>query len=205
MSSYYYLISSLTLPVLGEKSPLSLERFMDSCSDWVSGSEYMELENVSLIPDFEIVSKNKVVNQWKNWENCLRNRVAKTRAGNLNRSAASYIQEERDVFSEIDRGVQEAYSAENPMLKEKVLDELRWKELDSLESGNQFKFAILCIYKLRLMLCEKWLTRESEKGVRNLDDVLLDFYSPDKNDKKENGKQTTDNNSTAQNPDERQK
>jgi hypothetical protein len=179
MSSYYYLISSLTVPVLGSKPLLSLGKFMESCSEWISESEYRELENVLLIPDYEHISKNKVVNQWKNWETCLRNRMVTARTGKLNKSAAHYLQEEKDFFSEIERAVQEAYSAGNPMLKEKILDELRWKELNELESGHLFNFDLLCIYKLRLMLCEKWLTRESEKGERNLDAVLLNFYSPE--------------------------
>jgi len=180
MSSYYYLISSLSMPVLGEKLPQTLESFMDSCSNWLPDSEYRELEKISLIPDYERLSKNKLVNQWKNWETCLRNRFAKIRSDNLQKNASTFLQEEKDVFSEIDKGVQEAYSAENPMLKEKALDKLRWKELDNMESGNKFNLAILCIYKLRLMLSEKWIARESEQGERNLEATLLKFYSPEK-------------------------
>jgi len=185
MSSYYYLISSLPMPVLGEKQPQSLDSFMDSCSNWVSASEYRELKNISLIPDHEKVSKNFIVNQWKNWDTCLRNSVSKTRSGALNRDATPFLQEERNAFSEIERGVQESFSAENPMLKEKTIDELRWRELDNLEAGHLFDFSKLCIYKLRLMLCAKWLTRETEKGERNLDAVLLKFYSPEKNNDEE--------------------
>ena len=185
MSSYYYLISSLSTPILGERPQLTLEKFINACSDWVSESEYQELVNVSLIPDFEKISKNSVVNQWKNWETCLKNRIAVIRAGNLNKEATNYTLEEKDFFSEIERGVQEAFSAASPMAKEKMLDELRWTELDNLESGHQFDLSILCIYKLRLMLCEKWLNREVESGEKNLDTVLLKFYTPEKNEEDE--------------------
>ena len=181
MSSYYYLISTLPMPVLKEKPLLTLEEFMSSCSEWLPDSEYIELDNISLIPDLEKISKNKIINKWETWETCLRNRIAKVRSSKLGKNAAQYIQEEKNVFSELERRVQDAYSAENPMLKEKALDELRWKELDNMESGHQFDFSMLCIYKLRLMLCEKWIDREDEKGERNLDAILLHFYTAEKN------------------------
>jgi hypothetical protein len=182
MPSYYYLISSLSILVLGEKPPLSLEKFMDSCSTWLSDSKYKILQDTSLLPDFEQISKNKVVNRWKNWETCLRNRMIIARARDLNKDATSYIQEERDYFSEIEREAQEAYSANNPLAKEKILDEIRWKALDNLECGHLFDIEMLCIYKLRLMLCEKWITRKREMGEKNLDAVLLKFYSPENNE-----------------------
>jgi len=92
----------------------------------------------------------------------------------------------KDYFSEIDRGVQEAFSAKDPKLKEKILDNLRWKELDNLESGHQFDVTKLCIYKLRLMICEKWINRQIEKGETNLESIVEHFYNSHKIDDQTN-------------------
>ncbi len=181
MASYYYLISSLSSLVLGEKPQLTLTDFMELCSEWVSSSEYEQLDSVSLIPSPESLPKNITVKKWEDWETCLKNQIVKLRAGDLKKDPSNYTQEEKDYFSEIERGVQEAFSAQDPYLKEKILDELRWNALSNLESGHQFDLSTLCIYKLRLMLCEKWLTREQEKGEKNLDDILAKFYTPDSN------------------------
>ena len=174
---YYYLISSLPMLALGEKIPMTSEEFLSNCSDWVSKSKYKQLCDVSLNPDTDQNPKNKTVIGWYNWETCLRNRIAKTRSTKLEKDISKYTKEERDAFSEIDRGIQESFAADNPKLREKILDELRWKEIDNLESGHLFDLGKLCIYKLRLMLCEKWLDREYEKGQSNLDKALKIFYS----------------------------
>lgn len=172
MSAYYYLVSSLPMLMMGETAPISLENFMESCKDWLSDKELDQLTKLDLTPtETAPFDSDSSAGKWNQWETSLRNRIAKHRASSLNKDADHYTQPEKDVFSEIERIVQEAYSV-NPLEREKIFDKNRWQQLDNLEAGHEFDFDKLCIYKIKLMLNEKWKHRKTEQGVENLNTIL---------------------------------
>ena len=65
--------------------------------------------------------------------------------------------------------MREAFAAENPLEREKMLDAARWRKLEELELGNLFNFNVLCAYKLKLELLLKWKARNAELSQKNLD------------------------------------
>jgi hypothetical protein len=81
--------------------------------------------------------------------------------------------------SDIDRSIEEVLSVPNPAEREKMLDSLRWKALDDLEFGHNFDFDSLCIYKIKLMLLEKWVGKDQRKGLENLDAILNKIEKPE--------------------------
>jgi hypothetical protein len=179
MSTFYYLISSLPSISLWEKPEIDSETFLSSCKEWLNDKEIELLKDVNLLPAEESTHKIATVTRWYNWETCLRNRIARLRSGKLDIDHTQYLQEEHDFFSESDRIVQEAMIADNPLEKEKMLDEQRWNFLNSLEAGHSFDLELLCVYKLKLKLCEKWLDRITEKGKDNFDKALNTLYKED--------------------------
>lgn len=181
MSKYYYLVS--TLPMLrwftvnhhewNENIPFSSDDFMARCSGWLSESEFRRLNKLSLIPSEDISSPaGYSAEKWYVWETCLRNKIVKFRVLSSEKDAEKNIRTESDCFSEIDRGVQEAFTASDPIKREKALDLLRWNMLEDIESGHHFDFDKLCVYKLKLMLREKWIGRDEKKGSENLEYIL---------------------------------
>jgi len=163
-----------------EPSFLSVGSFLELCSSWLDEKEMEELECLSLCPpdeDGPVLFSGEVSAFWNQWETCARNRIARQRASRTDKDAGVYLREEKDFYSEVDRGVQDAYSIQNPLEREKALDCLRWNMLDNLESGHFFDFEFLCVYKLKLMIREKWSSRKKEQGEANFSSVVDEILS----------------------------
>ncbi|MEI6056024.1 MAG: DUF2764 family protein [Lentisphaerota bacterium] len=176
--SIYYLVSSLPSFNFGDKPFYTSEGFVRQCSDWISPENIKELERVSLIPVESYSGNIQFIKSWYELLGALNCYSVKYRALKLNRDSSSILEERNKIYSDIEKGVQEAFSSENPMEKEKRLDRLKWSILDSLEVGHMFDFDKLCIYKLRTLLCEKWLTRKEPEGKKNLEAALSVLYKP---------------------------
>ena len=176
MSTFYYLISSLPSISLWEMPEINTDRLFDICDEWLSVKEMEVLKQVELSPNENIRKHIPTLVKWYNWETCLRNRLARHRSGKIDIDYTPYLREEHDYYSEIERIAQEAIAADTPLEKEKFLDEQRWSYLTNLEAGHIFNFDLVCIYKLKLMLCEKWLARDTERGKQNFDKALNELY-----------------------------
>lgn len=172
MAGYYYLISSLPMLMFDEKALLSVEEFIEACADKISESDLNILNKLVLVPEAEqTYPANSVAERWRQWEIYLRNRIASHRAPH-GKDIHSYLQEEKSCFCDIDTGIQEAFGIKNPLEREKYFDRMRWNALDDFESGHHFDFDKLCVYKLKLLLSEKWNERQVEQGEKNLDVML---------------------------------
>lgn len=173
--SYYYLISSLPAIIFGEKPYYSSEEFVKLCSSWIGKSNIEKLSKLTLSPE-DTATDSCFAKDWYKYEKILRNSSVKSRASKLNKDPLSYLKPENKIYTDIERSVQDSFSAANPLEKELALDRLRWKIIDFLETGHFFDLEKLCAYKLRLLICEKWISRKPEDGQRNLDAVLESLY-----------------------------
>jgi hypothetical protein len=172
MAGYYYLISSLPMLMFDGEAPMTVEEFVSNCHDHISKRDSELLEKLSLIPEIDqTFPAGSAADRWKQWEICLRNRIAVHRAPQ-GKDVHGYLRDESGCFCEIDSGIQEAFAIKNPLDREKYFDRMRWRALDDFESGHHFDFDRLCVYKLKLMLLEKWSNRQVPEGVKNLESML---------------------------------
>ncbi len=178
MAEYYYFVSSLPMLEKYAEPFLSTEQFVVSCEDWLSADDLSLVQNVELVPtqDKNFPSGTAAA-KWNEWEISLRNKIAKARAGKLNRELEGNTLPETDCFSELDRAAQEIAAAHNPLEAEKIIDNLRWSKIEDLEACHNFDADKLCVYKIKLMLCEKWLEREESKGIEKFNNVIDSIYS----------------------------
>ena len=171
MTEYYYLVSSLPVLEQDGQLKLTLEQFYEQCAEWLTEEELNILHKLGLVPtedaDFKAGSAAEL---WYRWEISLRNEIAARRAGR-GRDISTMTLYEKDYFSEIERGVQAAYSAPNPLEREAIFDHLRFQYLNDLESAHQFDFERLCIYKIKLLLLLKVKDRDIEAGYSVLEDI----------------------------------
>ncbi len=174
MLSYYYIISSLPTQFLGRKPSITSAELLNHHRNSIPDSHYHLLEKITLEPVMDIISMNSTLGKWYFWEIALRNAIAKKRGLILKRDSSKYLNAEPDVFSNITKWIHDAFAAQNPMDKAKILDTARWNELDNLEWNHAFDIEKLLIYKLKLLLCEKWLDRE--KGIKKLDKCIDSIY-----------------------------
>jgi len=173
MAEYFYFASSLPMLEKYAEPLMSSEEFVESCGDWLSKHDLALVKGISLIPsEGKNLEHGSAAAMWNEWEISLRNKLARTRAGKLNREVENDLLTETDCFPEIDRVVQDVAAAHNPLEAEKVLDDMRWSKLDDLEACHDFDVNKLCAYKLKLMLCEKWLPRQEKLGIEKFNEVI---------------------------------
>lgn len=176
MGQYYYLISSLPMIRQDEAPGISVESFLEECGKWLDGNELDIINFLTLVPG-EGDAQVAALNAWNDWENKLRNSLARLRGHKLSRDAEAVCRHENDYFSEVERAAQDFSAIASPLDRERMLDDLRWKRLEDLESGHIFDFDRLCIYKLKLMLRLKWSDRKKEPGEKNFSELLDKVYS----------------------------
>jgi len=185
MAEYYYLVCSL--PDINWESEPSLksDRFLTLCADWLSEAEKNTLANLTLTPpaprdtsDFFAeksdlpMAAEPVVKNWYRWETALRNRLVRQRAG-AGQDVGKLLRGEPEMICEIEVGITEAWNHADPQEREHVIDRLRWRFLEELENSNTFNFGYLCLYKLKLLIKEKWLPRRRENGREMLEQTIV--------------------------------
>jgi len=184
MAELYYLVSSLPDLSWEAEPAFGSERFLALCNDWLSEGEKNTLTTLSLqppapcdhsdyfaaAPQLKTVSAS-VASAWYRWETALRNRLVKQRAA-AGQDPARMLHGESELVTEIENGVTEAWNQTDPMERERVLDRMRWRFLDELENHNTFNFGYLCIYRLKLLLKEKWQPRQRDAGRAKLEQIL---------------------------------
>ena len=173
MGNYYYLISTLPLLRLGEPPPLSLEKFHETCGSWLPARDLTRIKALRLEPPAkgQTVPSAKVQTRWLEWESSLRNGLVKIRAAHLDREPEKSLRPV-PVDLEAERGAREAFTITDPLQREKALDQSRWLRLEEFEFMHDFDFQRLCVYKIKLLLCHKWVPRTLEKGKMNLEAAL---------------------------------
>ena len=168
--SYYYLIASLPMPVFGEAPVMTDEEFMAVCRSVLEAVPFERLAGVSLEPDHPPCGPAE--RGWQVWETHLRNLFVRQRSAALGRDASPWLQSEADVFPGDRRRAAAAAESGDPLNREKELDRLRWARLDELATGHDFDFDALVIYRLRLLILEKWRQRSPETGLEQRDALV---------------------------------
>lgn len=189
----FSLLSSLPYLKLYETPYYTFAEFLELCSMRISGVQMALLEQLSILPgckkngnitgkdydaeyaDFQnrirkSLPERALIRKYAEWEMALRNSLAKIRASKWNRTENS-LRENIAYEADTERIAQAAYSAANPLERERILDEARWDKLDELTRINHchsFTFDAVCAYGLKLQLAEKWVRRSGEAAMANL-------------------------------------
>lgn len=171
MPRYYSLGASLPMLKRDESPAIGMDGFLAACSEWLSPERLETLKGLDLVPPKEAAPQDgsMAANDFMAWEKSLRNRLARLRAGKLGLDPETHCLPDESFHPDAERAAQEAGMAPNPLERERLLDAARWYKLEDLELGHFFDFDSLCIYKLKLMIREKWQRHSAEKGAANLD------------------------------------
>ncbi|MDX9980965.1 MAG: DUF2764 family protein [Lentisphaeria bacterium] len=165
--SHYYLISSLLPLRWGSRPPLSSADFLAQCEGQLAADDLADLRAVTLAPP-EGREPRGAEARWHDWDGYVRNLIAGTRAALLRRDPADQLRPEREVFPSDRREIEEILTNDNPLERERALDHRRWRQLEELESGHPFDSDRLTVYRLKLLLLEKWAQFDAKNGERNL-------------------------------------
>lgn len=173
MALYFALCASLPMLKFGNPPEISSEKFLSDCSSFLKPDQMAALEAVSIAPDAmpQQLPKHSLLQRYTAWEMSLRLAIAKVRASRLSTDLSNIRQTTQDISYEVDsdRAVTEAYAAANPLERERILDQARWRKLEELEGFVSFTFDNLCAYRWKLLILEKWQKRYSGSASENLE------------------------------------
>ena len=168
MFQYYYLLSLLPTIFFKKKNSYSSEMLINLCKNKLSKMKLYELKNLLLDPDIN-KTQIKFITYWYNFETCLRKKLITIR----NKNYLSHLSNINIKNNSLDRIIDDVKNnIQNPMQVEEILDGYRWNWLDVMEQIFFFKFENLCIYKLRILICEKWVTRTYKEGNQNMNFLI---------------------------------
>ena len=168
---YYYLCSSLPSLAFGKSAPLTAAEFDALCAESLAPAEYERLLSCPTLrvprdPDASL-RLPPVYAAYARFEQYLRTRIAQRRTGR-EEDKAEPLPDPAEYFGEVDFGLGSAASAD-PLEREKLVDRIRWNRLDDLGAGHEFDFDALCVYRLRLLILDKYRDRRQETGRENFE------------------------------------
>ncbi|MCM8797027.1 MAG: DUF2764 domain-containing protein [Candidatus Omnitrophica bacterium] len=168
---YTYLMSSLPSLQFGQKPPFSFERFLALCSEFIPEPDSAVLRKLDLSYNPENFGK-EILKKIILFETCLRNEIARIRAGKRRIDASRYIRKEAVADLTLAHTLVSISRNTHPLETEKALDKLRWDFLEALSFGHYFDFEALLIYAYKLLILEKWEKIDSADKKTLLAEVL---------------------------------
>ena len=198
MNLYVSLVASLPLVRMTEPPQMSYAKFLSDCTGQIDADHFELLRKLSLVPGLPPgqktsgaqsgseaapdaleafigeFPKKSLAREYLLFESALRHSAMKLRAAKLGAAFSAPKPGYTLYDSEADRMVRTAFSAQNPVERERILDTARWNKLDELEVKNltRFNFDTLCAYAIRLQIAEKWTARSAGDSAAGLDSTV---------------------------------
>lgn len=173
----YYLISQLpSLDGVGENTPLPIteERFLELCGNFLGKKAQQELRRVTLLPPkAPQKSSSPLVEAWNRGERELRLVLAQARAENLKKPFDEAVPSPSPALLQ---AVRAAVEEANPMEAEKILFRYRLTFLESLRPMDAFAQDYLFYYLLKLKLLLRIRQFDTDRGVtayKNIYDSIM--------------------------------
>ena len=164
---YAYLLSTLPSFTLDEPPPMTVATLLEQCRPFLGEDELRALEDPAAgagAPG----ETGAVTRRWRDGERQLRNAVARRRAPAWGVTPEPYLREHQGFRVDVEDAVGRAFDAADPLERERLLHELRWRLLDDLAGVVPWGFAAVFAYAQRLRDAGAWAERDVDEGRRVL-------------------------------------
>lgn len=161
---YPYVVASQPVLILGERPPFSAQEFVFKCKGALSEEDLACLR--ALLAGGGEDLDVPFCRTWHRSERHLRLAVAQVRAGRLGLDMNKYAEKYRTLDPEVQRVVVDAFAKTNPLERERVIDEHRWRLLDELANTEPYGLAAVLAFAIRLQIADRWADFETERGGR---------------------------------------
>jgi hypothetical protein len=168
MSFYTFLVAQLPQLSLDLRAPYTVSGFVEYVSEWLSEQEQTVLRAILNNEP----SDDPVVQDYRLYDESLRNQLALLRGVKLNRDAGHFVRSGEKPDHQTRHILSECVKDENPEHAEKQLDKLRWQFIEYRTSLDYFNFSFLVGYLLKLKLVERWSTLDEKVGKELLQSAL---------------------------------
>lgn len=177
----YYLISQLpSLDGISESIPVPItrERFLELCKQFLNKKAMDELLGLSVVPPVNPQkSSSSLVEAWNEGERNLRIILAKLRAEKMNKSFDTEFIVSNPALSQAARI---AIELESPLEAEKSLNRFRLAFLETLRPTDSFSVDYVYYYWLKLNLISRIKQFDSEIGEAEYKNIYNSIMNKDR-------------------------
>jgi len=133
----------------GGEAPLSVDAFLDECEKWLTPADMETL-----------LASRDALDEWKTFDKALRADLASARRARKNNETYKTSAEIKRVLS-----------METPLLRERALEELRWKFIEDISASCFFDLKWLMFYFLKLRMLERLTSFNKDRGEKIFHDM----------------------------------
>lgn len=169
--SYFYLIASLPALSLGQVS-MPAGAFHARCEAELAPRDLQTLRELDQEPTPPADATHSFTAAWRDYETQLRNAIAKVRAARRQTDATRLLRPHGRFSPAIEDAVEQAWTMDSPLDREKALDRLRWTLLEELQGVDPFSFRVILAYALKRRIAERWSTMDAETGWKQAQQVF---------------------------------
>ncbi len=173
--SLYYLIASLPALEMERAPALAPDAFAALCREHLAPAEAEAAAALAEGRD----SDHPYASAWRNAETLLRNAAARQRALRRGADAARHQRPASGCDIRIERAVEEAFQAPDPLQRERQLDTLRWRLAEELQGLDPLDVRVVLAYALKLRLAGRWAAQTPAAGraaAASLTDVAIPLH-----------------------------
>jgi len=149
LRNYFYTVAALETVRLGEKAPISEEKFLQFAEDTMDAKDYQVLlkSRWGLTEPTGSPFADRILS----WEKELRLELAKARILKLDFDRAPVLPDSDGNYS-LQEQVRAVMALDSPLDAERFLDNLRWSFLENMGACHFFDLEALVVYYLKLQL-----------------------------------------------------
>jgi len=172
--SALYLIASLPALDLDAAPALTPEAFVAGCREQLDSGEAGAAAALVEGRDLD----HPFVRAWRDRDTILRNAAARQRAARRGADPALHHKPAAGCDLRIEREVEAAFQAADPLQRERQLDRIRWRVADELQGPDPLTGRAVLAYAAKLRLACRWAALTSAAGraaAAALTDVTMDL------------------------------
>lgn len=167
-----YLLASLPTPRLGDVPDLTIEAFLEACGRVLDAPRLASLERAAHGAPPPLAAPRAAPAAERSWSELaayVDDAVVRVRAERTSRDPDPFLRHPPGLRIDVQEAVARAYAAPHPGLRERALDELRWRLAEELARSAPDGFGALYARAVQLRLAWRWATWDAEAGWRALE------------------------------------
>ena len=167
-----YLLASLPTPRLGDVPDLTIVAFLEACGRVLDAPRLASLGRAARVAPPRFAAPRAAPAAERTWSELaayVDDAVVRVRAGRMSRDPDPFLRNPPGLRIDVQEAVARAFAAPHPGLRERALDELRWRLVDEGARSAPDGFAALFARAVHLRLAWRWATWDAEAGWRTLE------------------------------------
>lgn len=153
------------------KLPMSVEGFLQDCKRLLVSTDFNLVARLLGDGKETVHTNNTFYKAWANFDRRFRNEMTWFRAEGASKDPLDYIQGDRYNDPYLVEVIHQASKQDNLLEAEKMLDRVRWQQLEELLGGQYYNLEFIIGYGLKLKILERHQEFNSPKGRAIFDEL----------------------------------